>query len=91
MAAFKAQPTPSELLAERIAVLAADTCSAADAEVALLALKEMLAQFPVDFSTGACPSPVKRERERERWRCWRSRRCSRSSPWTSPPVRAPAQ
>jgi len=52
------EPTPSQLLAERVAVLAAeDTCAAADAQTALLDIKEMLAQFPVDFSTGMLHSP----------------------------------
>jgi hypothetical protein len=52
------EPTPSQLLAERVAVLAAeDTCAAADAQTALLDIKEMLAQFPVDFSTGTLHGP----------------------------------
>ena len=55
------EPTPSQLLAERVAVLAAeDTCTAADAQTALLDIKEMLAQFPVDFSTGMLHSPPPR-------------------------------
>jgi hypothetical protein len=57
--AVKWEPTPSQLLAARVAVLAAeDMCTAVDAQTALLDIKEMLAQFPVEFSTGMLHGPT---------------------------------
>lgn len=57
--AVKWEPTPSQLLSARVAVLAAEsTCTAADAQTALLDIKEMLAQSPLEFSTGMLRGPA---------------------------------